>query len=94
MFSFSDSANTIQAGVQSTSETTTHTNQDIDDLYVLIDSLDPHLRPATPDYSDPQSVAVYEEHKELAKEYWKVSSRSCHSFTPYILKFIIKNLHI
>lgn len=73
LFLFADSANTIQAGVQSTSESTTHTNQDIDDIYVLLDSLDPHLRPATPDYSDPQSVAVYEEHKQLAKEYWKVS---------------------
>ncbi|KAG5894460.1 hypothetical protein JTB14_032491 [Gonioctena quinquepunctata] len=62
-------ANTIQAGVQSSSES--HANQDLDNMYVL---LDPHLRPATPDYSEPKSVALFEEHKQLAKEYWKVQT--------------------
>nr|WAK98088.1 mitogen-activated protein kinase kinase kinase 7 [Colaphellus bowringi] len=63
-------ANTIQAGVQSSSESS-HANQDLDNMYVL---LDPHLRPATPDYSEPKSVALFEEHKQLAKEYWKVQT--------------------
>lgn len=63
----------IEAGLQRTrtsSSTTTHTNQDISGL--LLESLDPHLRPATPDYSDPKSVELYEEHQKLAEEYWKV----------------------
>nr|XP_023023008.1 mitogen-activated protein kinase kinase kinase 7-like [Leptinotarsa decemlineata] len=63
-------ANTIQAGVQSSSESS-HGNQDLDNMYVL---LDPHLRPATPDYSEPKSVTLFEEHKQLAKEYWKVQT--------------------
>lgn len=66
-------ANTIQAGVQSSTENQ-HTNQDISNMKVLLDSLDPHLRPATPDHSDPKSVALLEEHMKLAEEYWKVQT--------------------
>lgn len=41
-------------------------------MKILLDSLDPHLRPVTPDYEDPKSVALLEEHWQLADEYWKV----------------------
>lgn len=34
--------------------------------------LDPHLRPGTPDLSDQRSQQIFEEHKEMAKEYLKV----------------------
>lgn len=34
--------------------------------------LDSPLRPATPDKSDSMSMALYEEHIQLAKEYFKV----------------------
>ncbi|CAG9812742.1 unnamed protein product [Phaedon cochleariae] len=66
--------NTIQAGVQKSSESSHHTNQDLSNMYVLLDSLDPHLRPATPDFSNPNSVALYEEHKKLAEDYWKLET--------------------
>ncbi|XP_018561259.1 mitogen-activated protein kinase kinase kinase 7 [Anoplophora glabripennis] len=62
----------IEAGLQRTRTSTTHTNQDISNL--LLESLDPHLRPASPDYSDPKSVELYEEHQKLAEEYWKVQT--------------------
>lgn len=42
----------------------------LDNIHLL---LDPHLRPATPDFSDPKSVELFEEHKQLAQEYLKVS---------------------
>lgn len=38
-------------------------------MYLL---LEPHLRPATPDADNPQSMALFEEHKQLAQEYLKV----------------------
>ncbi|CAG9864546.1 unnamed protein product [Phyllotreta striolata] len=40
----------------------------------ILFGLDPHLRPVTTDYNDPNSVALMEEHVELAKEYWKVQT--------------------
>lgn len=69
-FFFVGAGTKIEAGLQRTRTSTTHTNQDISNL--LLESLDPHLRPATPDYSDPKSVELYEEHQKLAEEYWKV----------------------
>lgn len=40
-------------------------------MYLLLDS---PLRPATPDFSDPVSRALFEEHKQLAQEYFKVQT--------------------
>ncbi|XP_028134200.1 mitogen-activated protein kinase kinase kinase 7 isoform X1 [Diabrotica virgifera virgifera] len=67
-------ASSIQAGVESSSTENLHDNQDTSNIKVLLDSLDPHLRPVTPDYSDPQSVALLNEHIQLAEEYWKVQT--------------------
>lgn len=74
-FDVSGSTNTVQAGVQSTTTTTvpdgsSHAESDLDSMYLL---LDPHLRPATPDMDDPKSVALFEEHKQLAQDFLKVS---------------------
>ncbi|XP_060521638.1 mitogen-activated protein kinase kinase kinase 7-like isoform X2 [Cylas formicarius] len=66
------SQNTVTAG--STTEHTTRSNQDVNDISVLLDSLDPHLRPATPDFGDPRSVELYEEHAKMAPEYWKIQT--------------------
>nr|CAH7729640.1 unnamed protein product [Callosobruchus chinensis] len=41
-------------------------------MFALLDSLDPHLRPVTPDFNDEKSVQLYEEHKKLVEEYCKV----------------------
>lgn len=65
----------MQAGVQSTATTTvpdssSHAESDLDSMYLL---LDPHLRPATPDMDDPKSVALFEEHKQLAQDFLKVN---------------------
>lgn len=69
-------ANTVQAGIQSTTtvpdSSSNHPESDLDSMYLLLDS---HLRPATPDMEDPKSVALFEEHKQLAQDYLKVS---CH----------------
>lgn len=43
---------------------------DLDSMCLL---LDPHLRPATPDLTDPRSKALFDEHKQLAQEYLTVS---------------------
>lgn len=40
--------------------------------------LDSPLRPATPDTNDSRSMALFEEHKQLAKEYFKVQSELVH----------------
>jgi hypothetical protein len=61
---------TVEAGIQSTTSTPDGTDPDLDKMYLL---LEPHLRPATPDGENPQSVALFEEHKQLAQEYFKVS---------------------
>lgn len=42
---------------------------DLENIYFF---LDPQLRPVTPDFSDPQSRQIFEEHKQLAEEYLKV----------------------
>lgn len=81
---FAGSTNTVQAGVQSTASTTTtttttvpdganHTESDLDSMYLLLDA---HLRPATPDMDDPKSVALFEEHKQLAQDFLKVITLS------------------
>lgn len=43
------------------------------DMYMF---LDPQLRPVTPDMNDEQSRQIFEEHKQLAEEYLKVSLTS------------------
>ncbi|RZB39257.1 mitogen-activated protein kinase kinase kinase 7 [Asbolus verrucosus] len=62
---------TVEAGIQSTTNTPDGTDPDLDKMYLL---LEPHLRPATPDAENPQSVALFEEHKQLAQEYLKVQT--------------------
>lgn len=67
---FSGSTNTVQAGVQSTTTTIPDAPEsDLDSMYLLLDQ---HLRPATPDMDDPKSVALFEEHKQLAQDFLKV----------------------
>ncbi|ENN76602.1 mitogen-activated protein kinase kinase kinase 7 [Dendroctonus ponderosae] len=66
------SQNTVTAGTFSTSQIS-HTSPDIDDD-ILLTTLDPHLRPATPDLDDPRSLEKFEEHKALAKEYLKMQT--------------------
>lgn len=65
---------TVEAGTQNTinhSEDTDHDEDKnvLDKMYLF---LDPHLRPATPDETYPQSLSLFEEHKQLAQEYFKV----------------------
>lgn len=47
------------------------TNEDLDNVYRLLDT---ELRPITPDYSCEKSLEIFEEHKQLAKEYLKVQT--------------------
>ncbi|KAF7267702.1 hypothetical protein GWI33_019092 [Rhynchophorus ferrugineus] len=68
------SQNTVNAGTISTSGSTSHTSPDLNNISVLLESLDSPLRPATPDFNDPRSVEKYEEHKKLAQEYWTVQT--------------------
>lgn len=42
---------------------------EMEDIYLF---LDPHLRPVTPDFSNPRSRQIYEEHKQLAQEFLQV----------------------
>lgn len=67
------SQNTVTAGTLSTSEAA-HTASDLNDISVLLGSLDSPIRPATPDLSDQRSIEKYEEHKKLAEEYWKIQT--------------------
>ncbi|XP_044272362.1 mitogen-activated protein kinase kinase kinase 7-like [Tribolium madens] len=62
---------TVEAGIESTKSTPDGTDPDLDKMYLL---LEPHLRPATPDADNPQSMALFEEHKQLAQEYFKVQT--------------------
>ncbi|XP_063916019.1 mitogen-activated protein kinase kinase kinase 7-like isoform X2 [Zophobas morio] len=62
---------TVEAGIQSTKTTPDGTDPDLDEVYLL---LEPHLRPATPDNENPQSVALFDEHKQLAQEYFKIQT--------------------
>lgn len=72
IFSLAGSQTTVTAGTLNISELSrTSSVTDLNDDILL--TLDPHLRPATPDFEDPRSVEMYEEHKQLAKEYLKVS---------------------
>jgi len=65
--------NTVQTGVQNQSvpEGQGQTDPNLDNMYLL---LDPHLRPATPDPADPNSMGLFEEHKQLAQEYLKIQT--------------------
>ena len=47
-------------------------DSDLDSMHLM---LEPSLRPATPDPTSRLSQQIFEEHKDLAKEYLKVSSR-------------------
>lgn len=38
--------------------------------------LEPHLRPISPDLNDEESKRIFEEHKQLAQEYLKVTKHS------------------
>ncbi|XP_066159138.1 mitogen-activated protein kinase kinase kinase 7-like [Euwallacea fornicatus] len=66
------SQNTVTAGTLTTSEIS-HTGPYLNDE-ALLNSLDPPLRPATPNMNDPKSVEKYEEHKKLAEEYLKTET--------------------
>ncbi|KAL1488937.1 hypothetical protein ABEB36_014723 [Hypothenemus hampei] len=67
----------LMEGVQNTVRTGTlseisRSSPEFDD--VLLNSLDPELRPATPDRNDARSMEKYQEHREMAKEYWKMQT--------------------
>ncbi|XP_033208032.1 mitogen-activated protein kinase kinase kinase 7-like [Belonocnema kinseyi] len=47
------------------------TNEDLDNVYRLLES---EQRPLTPDHTCPQSQEIFEEHKQLAHEYFKVQT--------------------
>lgn len=61
----------VQAG-RTTPTDTDKADPDLDNMYMC---LDPNLRPATPDFSDPQSVRLFEEHKSIARDYFKVETQ-------------------
>ncbi|KAK4874123.1 hypothetical protein RN001_013483 [Aquatica leii] len=65
--------NTVQTEVQNSSPSEEQNSPDpnLDNVYLM---LDPHLRPATPDSTDPNSILLFEEHKKLAQEYFKVQT--------------------
>ncbi|XP_018333081.1 mitogen-activated protein kinase kinase kinase 7 isoform X2 [Agrilus planipennis] len=66
--------NTVQASVQSSANVSSSPvppDPDLDNMHLLLDA---HLRPATPDEHDPRSMALFEEHKQLAQEYLKVQT--------------------
>lgn len=46
---------------------------DLDSMHMM---LDPHLRPISPDLNNEESKRIFEEHKQLAQEYLKVSFMS------------------
>lgn len=48
----------------------TDTESSLDSMYLM---LEPNLRPATPDPNSRVSLQIFEEHKDLAREYLKVS---------------------
>ncbi|KAL3274658.1 hypothetical protein HHI36_016038 [Cryptolaemus montrouzieri] len=62
---------TMQPAGFSLADDKSNTDADLENFFPFLDS---PLRPATPDMNDPRSVAFYEEHKQLAKEYFKVQS--------------------
>lgn len=75
---------TVEAGIQRTTDHPEGTDPDedkkvLDEMYLF---LDPHLRPATPDGENPQSMALFEDHKQLAQEYFKVCL-ICTNFTQH-----------
>lgn len=73
----SGSQNTVTAGTLTTSEIShTHTDPYLDDE--LLSSLNPALRPATPDKDDPASMEKYEEHKKLLRQHLKVGGKKFH----------------
>lgn len=51
-------------------QTETESSLDLDSMYLM---LEPNLRPATPDPNSRVSQQIFEEHKDLAREYLKVS---------------------
>lgn len=54
-------------------------NQSTFDLMHLM--LEPHLRPVSPEPNDQMSKEIFEEHKKLAKEYFKVNNNRVNSFS-------------
>ncbi|XP_017774124.1 PREDICTED: mitogen-activated protein kinase kinase kinase 7-like isoform X2 [Nicrophorus vespilloides] len=62
--------NSSTSMVQSTNETS-KTDADLENMHLLLDE---EFRPATPDFNDSKSVALFEEHKKLAQEYLKVQT--------------------
>ncbi|KAF5291393.1 hypothetical protein FQR65_LT01703 [Abscondita terminalis] len=66
--------NTLQTESQNSTPPEEHQHSpdsNLDNVYLM---LDPHLRPATPDSTDPNSLLLFEEHKKLAQEYFKVQT--------------------
>ncbi|XP_022916776.2 mitogen-activated protein kinase kinase kinase 7-like isoform X1 [Onthophagus taurus] len=69
-------SNSVQSGMQSSNVTQTVSNVDNLDPDIVMQLLDPHLRPATPDNNDPMSIALYERHLQLAEELCKVQTET------------------
>lgn len=63
----------FDAKEQTKSENSGGVDEDDDDLDSVHLMLEPHLRPAPPDPRSDLSKQIFEEHKQLAKEYLKVS---------------------
>lgn len=51
---------------------TNESDPDLDNMYLMLES---HLRPITPDLDVPQSKQIFDEHKQLAQEYFKVQTQ-------------------
>lgn len=62
-------------------------DDDDDDLASVHLMLEPHLRPAPPDLNSDLSKQVFDEHKQLAKEYLKVHLK----FRCFLYKFQLKH---
>lgn len=43
--------------------------------------LEPHLRPISPDLNDEESKRIFDEHKQLAQEYLKVTKLTIDTYT-------------
>lgn len=68
----SETGSDEQQQQQQQQKTTTDTDDDDDDLASVHLMLEPHLRPAPPDLNSDLSKQIFDEHKQLAKEYLKV----------------------
>lgn len=66
------SSNSAESSLHPTmGDNSSATDSDLENVYLFLDS---PLRPATPDPNDPRSMNLFEEHKQLAQEYFKVQT--------------------